>query len=272
MSAREPVVLGCAGVGVRVGDAVLLEDVALDFAPGRLTGLLGPNGAGKTTLLRVLAGLGRPGRGRVELDGQDLYALPARRRARRVAFMEQQADTGLPLTAQQVIELGRTPHRGRWPVPPGSAAAAREQAVLAGAVAAADAGALLDRSWSSLSGGERQRVQLARALAQEPDVLLLDEPANHLDLRHQLAFMETVRALGVTAVAALHDLELAAAYCADIAVLHGGRLVAHGPVEQVLTAELVGRVYGVDVTVARHPVHDRPHVRWNGVLRGADAS
>jgi iron complex transport system ATP-binding protein len=257
---------------VRIGDAALLSDVTLGFAPGRLTGLLGPNGAGKTTLLRALAGLRRPQEGHVLLDGQDLYELAARRRARRVAFMEQQADTGLPLTARQVIELGRTPHRGRWPVPPGSPAAAHERSVLAAAWAAADVGALLDRSWSTLSGGERQRVQLARALAQEPDVLLLDEPTNHLDLRHQLGFLETVRGLGVTTVAALHDLELAAAYCDEAAVLVDGRLVAHGPVADVLTSAMIGRVYGVDATVERHPEHDRPHVRWNGLLPDGAAS
>ncbi|WP_328462287.1 ABC transporter ATP-binding protein [Streptomyces sp. NBC_00448] len=266
MTAGRPVALHCEGIAVRAGAATLLSDVGLGFSPGRLTGLLGPNGAGKTTLLRALAGLRRPDEGRVLLDGGDLYALPARHRARRLAFMEQQADTGLPLTARQVIELGRTPHRGRWPVPPG-AAAARERGAVAAAATAAAVGGLLDRSWSSLSGGERQRVQLARALAQQPEVLLLDEPTNHLDLRHQLGFLQTVRGLGVTTVAALHDLELAAAYCDEIAVLLDGRLVAHGPVAEVLTAELIGSVYGVDATVERHPRHDRPHVRWNGVLR-----
>ncbi|MEU0938038.1 ABC transporter ATP-binding protein [Embleya sp. NPDC005971] len=252
-------------VGVRVDGATLLTDVTVGFALGRVTGLLGPNGAGKTTLLRALAGLRRPQTGRVLLDGEDLYSLTARRRARRVAFMEQQADTALPLTARQVIDLGRTPHRGRWPVLPGLATA-HEQAVLAEAAAATDVGALLDRTWSSLSGGERQRVQLARALVQEPEVLLLDEPTNHLDLRYQLGFLDTVRGLGITTVAALHDLELAAAYCDDVAVLLEGRLVAHGPVAEVLTSATIARVYGVDATVERHPLHHRPHIRWNGLL------
>ncbi|MBD0676679.1 hypothetical protein BU198_39830 [Streptomyces sp. CBMA156] len=251
---------------VRIGGATLLDGVSLTFGPGRITGLLGPNGAGKTTLLRAVAGLTRPSAGRVLLDGEDLHALTARRRARRVAFMEQQADTRLSLPVRQVIELGRTPHRGRWPVPADSAAGAHERSVIAGAVAAADVGHLLDRSWPTLSGGERQRVQLARALAQEPDVLLLDEPTNHLDLRHQLGFLATVRELGITTVAALHDLELAAAYCDEVAVLLDGRLVAHGPGSDMLTAPMVAQVYGVDVTVERHPLHDRPHIRWNGLL------
>jgi iron complex transport system ATP-binding protein len=143
--------------------------------------------------------------------------------------------------------------------------------VLAVAAAAADVGGLLDRSWTSLSGGERQRVQLARALAQEPDVLLLDEPTNHLELQHQLGFLDTVRGLGVTVVAALHDLELAAAYCDRVAVLRDARLVTHGPVAEALTPAMIGAVFGVDATVERHPRHDRPHIRWNGLLEGEAA-
>ncbi|MFB6888611.1 ABC transporter ATP-binding protein [Kitasatospora sp. NPDC056327] len=266
MTATPPVELRAEGLRVRAGGATLLDAVSLAFAPGRITGLLGPNGAGKTTLLRTVAGLTRPSAGRVLLNGEDLHALTARRRAREVAFMEQQADTRLSLPVRQVVDLGRTPHRSRWPVPANTAADAHERAVFADAVAAADVGHLLDRSWPTLSGGERQRVQLARALVQEPGVLLLDEPTNHLDLRHQLGFLGTVRGLGITTVAALHDLELAAAYCDDIAVLRGGRLVAHGPGSEVLTSPMIASVYGVDATVERHPRHDRPHVRWNGLL------
>ncbi|MFE7190368.1 ABC transporter ATP-binding protein [Kitasatospora sp. NPDC057541] len=272
MTATPPVELRAEGLRVRVGGATLLDAVSLAFAPGRVTGLLGPNGAGKTTLLRTVAGLTRPSAGRVLLNGEDLHALTARRRAREVAFMEQQADTRLSLPVRQVVELGRTPHRGRWPVPANAAADAHERSVIAGAVAAADVGHLLDRSWPTLSGGERQRVQLARALVQEPGVLLLDEPTNHLDLRHQLGFLGTVRGLGITTVAALHDLELAAAYCDDIAVLRDGRLVAHGPGSEVLTSSMIADVYGVDATVERHPRHDRPHIRWNGLLRERTAS
>ncbi|MEV6976447.1 ABC transporter ATP-binding protein [Kitasatospora sp. NPDC093806] len=266
MTAPPPAELRAEGLRVRIGGTTLLDEVSLAFGPGRITGLLGPNGAGKTTLLRALAGLTRPSAGRVLLNGADLHALTARRRAREVAFMEQQADTRLALPVRQVVELGRTPYRGRWPVPANAAADAHERSVFAGAVAAADVGHLLDRSWPTLSGGERQRVQLARALVQEPGVLLLDEPTNHLDLRHQLGFLDTVRGLGITTVAALHDLELAAAYCDEVAVLLDGRLVAHGPGSKVLTSPMIARVYGVDATVERHPRHDRPHIRWNGLL------
>lgn len=251
-------------VVVRLGGTTVLDGVSLACRPGRVTGLLGPNGSGKTTLLHTVAGLRRPAAGRVLLGGQDVHALRARERARLVALVEQVASTSLELPVRQVVDLGRVAHRVRFgpPLsdPDGADAVAR-------AMATAQVEHLADRSWHALSGGERQRVHLARALAQEPAVLLLDEPTNHLDLGHQLDFLERVRGLGLTTVAALHDLELAAAYCDDLVVLDRGRLVAHGPVAEVLTPALVAEVYGVRVTVEPHPTQPRPHVRWDGVVR-----
>lgn len=248
-------------LGWTVDGTTIVDDVSLDCRDGAVTGLLGPNGSGKTSLLRMLAGLTRPGAGLVRLGGADLHRMRPRDRARAVALVEQEASTGLDLTVRQVVELGRSPYRSRFATgdPAGAAVVERSMGL-------ARVGHLADRRWPSLSGGERQRAHLARALAQEPAVLLLDEPTNHLDLRHQLEFLERVRGLGLTVVAALHDLELAAAYCDDVAVLDAGRLVAHGPVAEVLTSDLVAQVYAVDVAVERHPVHDRPHVRWNGVI------
>lgn len=243
------------------GPARILDGVSLACRPGAVTGLLGPNGSGKTSLLRVLAGLTRPDVGSVLLGADDLHRMRPRDRARAVALVEQEATTGLDLRVRQVVELGRSPYRSRFATGDPSG-----PDVVDAAMTAARVGHLADRSWRTLSGGERQRTHLARALAQQPAVLLLDEPTNHLDLRHQLELLGRVRGLGLTVVAALHDLELAAAYCDDVAVLDGGRLVAHGPVAEVLTSDLVAQVYAVDVAVERHPVHDRPHVRWNGVI------
>ncbi|GAA4744533.1 ABC transporter ATP-binding protein [Nocardioides endophyticus] len=245
----------------RVGSASILRGVSLTCRPGVVTGLLGPNGSGKTTLLHVLAGLRRPTEGDVRLGTDDVHRMRARARARAIALVEQEASTGVDLTVREVVELGRIPHRSRLPGPDGEGADAVDRGLRAAQVEH-----LAPRSWGTLSGGERQRTQLARALAQEPEVLLLDEPTNHLDLRHQLDFLSRVRGLGLTVIAALHDLELAAAYCDDLAVLDGGRLVTHGPVAKVLTRDLVAEVYGVDVTVEPHPDLPRPHVRWNGVI------
>ncbi|MEI5674741.1 MULTISPECIES: ABC transporter ATP-binding protein [unclassified Nocardioides] len=252
------------GVAVTLGGATVLDAVSLTCRPGRVTGLLGPNGSGKTTLLHTVAGLRRPATGRVLLDDQDVHVLRARERARLLALVEQDASTSLDLRVRQVVDLGRIAHRVRFGPPqsdPGGIDAVER------ALATARVDHLADRPWHALSGGERQRVHLARALAQEPSVLLLDEPTNHLDLGHQLDFLERVRGLGLTTVAALHDLELAAAYCDDLVVLDRGRLVAHGPVAEVLTPALVAEVYGVRVTVEPHPTQPRPHVRWEGVVR-----
>lgn len=252
--------LAASGLGWSVEGRAILDEVELVLRPGVFTGLLGPNGSGKSTLLHLLAGLRRPSRGSVWLGGSELGRLSSRARARRIALVEQEAATELDLVVRDVVALGRTPHRGRW------APESEGADVIATAMETCGVAALAERQWQSLSGGERQRVHLARALAQEPEILLLDEPTNHLDLRHQLDFLGRVGALGLTVVAALHDLECAAAFCQDLVVLEEGRIVAAGPVADVLTSELIARVYGVDVTVEPHPRGgERLHVRWNGL-------
>ncbi|MFI2363178.1 ATP-binding cassette domain-containing protein [Promicromonospora sp. NPDC019610] len=251
----------------------ILDDVGLVAPVGAVTGLLGPNGSGKSTLLRVLAGVQQAGRapssgsgqaGRTPsaaepsttFDGADLAALPRRERARVLALVEQDATTDLPLTVLDAVLLGRIPHR--------SLLAGDSDADRAAARAALDtAGAkeLADREVGTLSGGERQRVHMARALAQQPRLLLLDEPTNHLDISAQLHAMRVLRDLaadGVTVVAALHDLNLAAATCDHLVLLDHGRVVAAGPVGEVLVPEVLEPVYGVRVDVLRHPRTGRP--------------
>jgi iron complex transport system ATP-binding protein len=244
------------GWGVR--DRQILHDVSVECTAGTVTGLLGPNGSGKTSLLHAMAGLRRPASGSVHLGADDVHRLSARTRARRIAVLEQHSSTTLPLTAGQVVELGRIPHRGRWP-------AGRQEgaAEIAEAMRLAEVTHLADRDWQTLSGGERQRVQLARALAQQPGVLMLDEPTNHLDLAHQIDLLATVRELGLTVVAALHDLDLAAAFCDHLVVLRDGRVVATGAPPDVLTSQLVHDVYGVEATVGPHEHSGRMHVVWH---------
>ncbi|WP_203337358.1 ABC transporter ATP-binding protein [Nocardioides limicola] len=238
----------------RHGGRMIIDGVDLDVAPGSFTGLLGPNGSGKSSLLSVVSGLRRPTRGTVRLGDDDLHRLRPRERARRIALVEQHAATGLELTVRQVVELGRVPHAGRG---------IDNAGIVAEAMKLARVGELADRSWQTLSGGERQRTHLARALAQQPQVLLLDEPTNHLDLGHQLDFLACVRGLGITTIAALHDLDLAAAYCDRLVVLQAGRIVADGDVAAVLTPELLADVYGVRATVQAHPHTGRPQICWH---------
>ncbi|MFI5495863.1 ABC transporter ATP-binding protein [Actinoplanes sp. NPDC051859] len=233
----------------------ILDEVTCAVPPGALVGLLGPNGSGKTTLLRVAAGLIRPEHGRVSLGESDLATLSWLAIARRTALLAQHAETELDLTALDVVLLGRTPHRSsRW------ADGDTDRAVAVEALARVDLAGWADRRWQTLSGGERQRVQLARALAQEPELLLLDEPTNHLDIGHQLQLLHLVRRSAVTALAALHDLNLAAMFCDTVVVLHHGRVVATGPPQSVLTPALLAEVYEVDAEVTVH--HGRTTITY----------
>lgn len=235
--------------------ARILDHITCTVPRGSLVGLLGPNGSGKTTLLRVAAGLIRPAEGSVTIGGDNLAALSRPVIARRMALLAQHAETDLDLTALDIVLLGRTPHRrSRW------SDNAADIDVATDALARVDLEGFAARKWQTLSGGERQRVQLARALAQEPELLLLDEPTNHLDIGHQLQLLSLVRRSGLTTLAALHDLNLAAMFCDHIAVLHHGRIVATGPPFDVFTPALLADVYGVQAKVT---VHDgRPVITY----------
>ncbi|MEV5608879.1 ABC transporter ATP-binding protein [Streptomyces sp. NPDC052225] len=245
------------------GGALVLDGVSLAPRPGTVTGLLGPNGSGKSTLLRLLAGVLAPAGGVVTLDGDPLASVSRRTAARRIAMVEQQADTQVELTVADVVRLGRVPHRRAW-----SPASAADEAAVRSALERSGLADRAHRLWHTLSGGERQRVQIARALAQEPRELLLDEPTNHLDIQHQLDLMDLIGGLDLTCVVALHDLNLAAAYCDQVVVLRGGRVVAGGAPGDVLTAELIADVYGVRAEVSRPGPADRPHIRFLGTVTG----
>ncbi|QCX26542.1 ABC transporter ATP-binding protein [Nocardioides jishulii] len=254
--------LSVSGLSRRVGDAVLLDDAAFTVPAGQVVALVGPNGAGKSSLLRAMTGVADRGAatGSVVLAGVDLLGLKRRERARRMALVEQELRAEFSLTVRQVVGLGRIPHESGWAV------ASADPGLVDAAMARAGVADWGDRLLSSLSGGEQQRVQLARALAQEPELLLLDEPTNHLDVRAQmdtLGLLREVAATGVSVVAALHDLNLAAAYCDHVVVLAGGRVRAVGDVRRVLTAELVEETYGVGADVMTHPRTGRPLIAFS---------
>jgi iron complex transport system ATP-binding protein len=241
---------------VRVGERNLVDQVAFDAPVGAFTAIVGPNGAGKSTLLRAVAGIEQVASGMVLHDGVDLLALPRRARARILALVEQDATTELPLTGRDVTRLGRSPHESLFGGGDPDAAA-----IVADALARAGATAFADRDITTLSGGERQRVLLARALAQQPRILLLDEPTNHLDLAAQLDMVSLVRALtaeGVTVIAAVHDLSLAAAHADAVVVLADGRIAAHGATEPTLTPALIRQVFGVRAEWTRNPLTGGP--------------
>ncbi|KMO39402.1 ABC transporter ATP-binding protein [Methylobacterium aquaticum] len=239
------------------GGRIIVDGVTLAAAPGRMLGLVGPNGSGKSSLLRLLCGLRQVKSGVVILDGTDISGLSRRAVARRIAVVEQHAGTLARVTVEDVVRLGRTPRRGA--LSPWTEA---DEAAVASALARVGLGTRRDQPWETLSGGERQRAQIARALAQEPSELVLDEPTNHLDVRHQLDMLALVRGLGVTSIVALHDLNLAALFCDEVAVLAGGRLLRSGPPETVLTAGMIAEVFGVRAEVRLSALSGRPHIEY----------
>ena len=247
-------------IDLRVDGRLIVDGVDCTVAAGTFSALIGPNGAGKSTLLRVLAAVDRPEAGTVHFGPNDLFALGRRQRARLVGFVEQDSGTELSLSVREVVALGRIPHQGFF-----GDATAEDHAVIESALDAADVRALAERDVTTLSGGERQRVLLARALAQQPTLLVLDEPSNHLDIAAQLAVLGLLRSLassGVTVLAALHDLNLASAYCDHVIVLRDGVVFAAGPTAEIITPRLVRAVYGVRATVLEHPHTGRPMVAF----------
>ncbi|HVC32597.1 MAG TPA: ABC transporter ATP-binding protein [Chloroflexota bacterium] len=244
-------------VAFRYGSTPVLDAVSLELPAGSLATLIGANGAGKTTLLQLACGTLRPNRGQIHLDEAELARLPSSQRARRIALVPQSLSIPFAFTVREFVGLGRTPYlralRGER---------LDDRRAIERALDATDTARFAGRSVHDLSGGERQRVILALALAQEPDVLLLDEPTANLDVAHQLAILDLVRALnraeGLTVLAAIHDLNLAALCFDRIIALDRGRIVADGPPRTVLTPEIIGAVYGSAVQVIDHPTEPVP--------------
>ncbi|MGR3805106.1 ABC transporter ATP-binding protein [Marinibacterium profundimaris] len=220
----------------------LLQPTTFGVGAGRILAVVGPNGAGKSTLLRLLYRYLRPTSGRVLLDGADIWALSAREVARSVAVVLQEQPTDFALTVGEIVALGRTPH-----LPASASGGEADAAIVRDALARLGLAGFAHRLFGSLSGGERQRVMVARALAQNPRLLILDEPTNHLDIRHQLELLALMRDLGPTIITSLHDINLAARVADEVLVLAGGQLMACGRPDDVLTEELIARAFGVRV-------------------------
>lgn len=249
--------LRAENLAVQRGSCTVLADVHLELRPGEVLGVLGPNGAGKSTLLAALSGELPAAHGRVLLDERPLSAWHGPERARRLAVLPQTSSLGFAFRVEEVVSMGRLPHAtGRT----------RDAEIVGEALAAADAAHLAGRNYLELSGGERQRVHLARVLAQlwpggEGQVLLLDEPTSMLDPLHQHTTLQATRAFaeqGAAVLVILHDLNLAARYCDRLLLLEHGRPHAFGTPDEVLRAEPLRAVFGLEVLVQRHPERGHP--------------
>ena len=232
----------------------LLNGVNVSARPGQFVGVIGPNGAGKSTLLRALAGVIRPESGQIRLSGTDARTVTPAERASAIALVPQIAPLAHGFTCLELVLMGRYPHMGRFQIEGVS-----DERIAREAMRQTRTEQFADRTLETLSGGERQRVFIARALAQQPRVLLLDEPTANLDILHQLRVLNLVREWvtgGMAAIAAVHDLNLAARYSDALILLHQGRVIAEGSPEDVITAENVRLAYGVNAEIYRDPNTD----------------
>ncbi|WP_394940516.1 ABC transporter ATP-binding protein [Psychromicrobium sp. YIM B11713] len=229
------------GITLQVGHQQIVEELDLTASSGRITGLIGANGAGKSTILRAAYRYRPPARGRILIDGIDLWGDTNCSEAARIIAVLPQNDEPLPgFTVREVVALGRFPHHGSF-----SKLRSYDNDVVDQALDSVGVRHLAHRDYSALSGGERQKTLLARALAQEPRILILDEPTNHLDIRTQLEVMEVVESLGITTLTALHELNIAARYCQAIGILDNSRISAFGPPEEVFSTDNVEKFFQV---------------------------
>ncbi|WP_298666355.1 heme ABC transporter ATP-binding protein [uncultured Methanofollis sp.] len=242
---------------VGYGDTKVLESVSLAVNEGSFIGILGPNGCGKTTLLRTLSRILRPEEGTVSLDGREIADYSVRDLATRLGVVPQETGVPFAFTVREIVLMGRHPYLG-----PLSSLKEEDYAICRRAMEQTSTVHLADRLITEISGGERQRVLIARALAQQPKVLLLDEPTSHLDISHQIEVLSIIRGLTprVTVIGVFHDLNLAACFCDRIVLMEKGRVVAAGAPEEVLTAGAINQVFGVGMMVRTHPLTGRPYL------------
>ena len=244
-------------VGMGYDHRAILHDVSMKAGPGQMLGLVGPNGSGKSTLIKGMTRVIDVFSGRVLIDGRDIKTVKRDQLARLVATVPQDPALPAAFTAFEVVLMGRTPHLGLLRYEGG-----RDLVIAWQAMEATHTKSLAERRVGELSGGEKQRLIIARALAQQPRAMLLDEPTANLDVNHQVEVLDLVKSLcleqSLTVIIALHDLNLAAQYCDRLVMLNGGTVYAEGTPLDILTARNIKKVYGADVCVYPHPINRLP--------------
>ncbi|WP_409344775.1 ABC transporter ATP-binding protein [Paenibacillus sp. MBLB4367] len=241
------------------GGRLVLAGVSFEAKQGEMLGIIGPNGGGKSTLLRIMSGVDEVTAGEAELDGKPVGRYSRKELARWLAVLQQDALPPVGFTVREVVEMGRYPFQNWLGEDERDAAESIDQIIERLGLSA-----LAERTLEHLSGGERQRVALGKAMAQEPKLLLLDEPTTYLDIGYQVQMMDYIRSwqktTGLTVIAVLHDLNVAAQYCDRLLVLHEGAVAALGAPAEVLDAPLIARVYGTEPLIVPHPVSGVPQI------------
>lgn len=238
---------------------IILHPVSFDLAPGRVLGVVGPNGAGKSTLLRLLYRYHRPATGCVEIDHTDIWSASAKEVAQKVAAVLQEQPTDFALTVREIVTLGRTPHRKGF----GGASGHLDAEIVSAALDQLDLDGFAERHLGTLSGGERQRVMVARALAQQPKLLILDEPTNHLDIRHQLEVLALIKELPLTIVTSLHDLNMATEVCDEVLLLQAGQPLGFGAPDTVFTEDTLSGAFSVTARQERLAPSNTKHMTFH---------
>jgi iron complex transport system ATP-binding protein len=241
-----------------VGDRLILDGIDLTVRPGEKLAVIGPNGSGKSTFLRCIYAWHRPSAGAVLLDGTNLAELRAIERARKVSVLTQELESRPSLSVADVVALGRLPHGNGL-----GGTSSEDAAIVTRMLALLELSDIAQQPFATLSGGEAQRAMFARALAQQPTLLILDEPTNHLDVRHQLELLNIASTLGITVIATLHDINVASRWCDRVCLIDRGKVCGLGPPDQVLQPDLLAAVYGVTVDRDDDPRTGRPRFSFH---------
>ena len=254
------------GVSIAIDGHDIVTDVSIKFESGQFHGIVGPNGCGKSTLLRSIYRALRPRAGHVTFNGDDLWkSLSARDAARQRAIVAQDSSLDLDFSVHDVVSMGRSPHKRLL-----ERDNRNDHTIVEDALHSVDMHWAQHRMFATLSGGERQRALLARALTQQAAILVLDEPTNHLDVKAQVELLDVVKQLRLTTIAALHDLDQAAAICDAVSVIRSGCVVASGDPLEVLTPSLIREVFGVESHIGTHPLTGRPQISVAPIVKPVD--
>ncbi|MCR1974285.1 ABC transporter ATP-binding protein [Clostridium sporogenes] len=250
--------LNIENVNVLLGKKNIVKDACVNVHKGEFIAVIGPNGSGKSTLLKTIYHVCSPKSGVIYLDGKNLLTMPAKNMACELSVVSQFNNVAFDIKVEDMVLMGRTPHKKML-----EQDNENDYRIVRKMLEKVDMLNYAKRSFSTLSGGEKQRVLLARALAQQVELIILDEPTNHLDIKYQIQILNLVKSLGITVVAALHDLNLAAAYCDRLYVMHKGSIVSSGKPKEVLTTKLIKEVYEVDCIV--HAQEEPIYIRFKTI-------
>lgn len=244
-------------LGWTINQKTILSDINFSVSKGTFVGLIGPNGAGKSSLLRCIYRQLKPSTGHVYFNGSDIWTQSLRENARRTAVILQESHVPFGVRVKDVVAMGLTPHKSFL-----SFDSKGDKKRIADAIERVDLLSLQNEAYSHLSGGEKQRVMVARAIVQQPKLLLMDEPTNHLDVHYQTDVLQLAKDLGITVLASIHDLNLASAFCDQILLLDKGRLISSGSPAQVLSENMIASTFKTCALVDKHPLYSNPRITY----------